>query len=420
VAVYRKRERDNLLKMRMEVMNNPGWSTLVRSVPIEKRDKVVEKLQKDVSKNIRESSMRFGPVFVESSIRDALYDEASNSPTKVTDFANVAARWSLENKKNKKNQFSDEQILRFVRFAGYKPDRALSIMKRAQPRHFKLTAMDQLVQLRTKTLFPIPTLKTLDGHSVLYMKPSRFNPKNMSTSALIDNLVYVMDTYAAPDPDNRRGMAFIANMDDWGWDNFSIEYCRAFMQILQGRAYPAKVQLFLIVNPPNWFGKVWSIMKGMLSISFQKKVHLIAGDEVGFFFMPGYEDYLPDEFLDGKASTDDMVEDFIQFRHAMEVATGRVSKRRAAFLLGNAGLKDGSGDTPSNTRKTRAQGSGMGCRSLFAFRGGSKDDNSNRPSITVKDDDDDLHIKFDHTSRSIREISNNVTHDRETAAVIVQ
>ena len=37
---------------------------------------------------------------------------------------------------------------------------------------------------------------------------------------------------------------------------------------------PAKVELFLIVNPPSWFGVIWKIMKPMLAPSFRKRVKI--------------------------------------------------------------------------------------------------------------------------------------------------
>eukprot|EP00957_Ditylum_brightwellii_P192493 14656319-Ditylum_brightwellii.AAC.1 len=55
-----------------------------------------------------------------------------------------------------------------------------------------------------------------------------------------------------------EGIGFLANMADWHFSNFS------------GRV-PVRVRLFLIVNPPSWFGKIWKIMRPMLSDDFAKK-----------------------------------------------------------------------------------------------------------------------------------------------------
>ena len=87
--------------------------------------------------------------------------------------------------------------------------------------------------------------------------------------------------------------------------------------MLQGRV-PVRVRMFLIVNPPSWFGKIWAIMKGMLAADFRKKVHMIPDSEVSKFLAPGFETYLPDEMTKGLADTDAMVKDFITYRKALE------------------------------------------------------------------------------------------------------
>jgi hypothetical protein len=150
-----------------------------------------------------------------------------------------------------------------------------------------------------------------------------------------------METYAERDPELADGIAFIANMSDWKYENFSTDYCRKFMQTLQGHKFPARVNLFLIVNPPKWFDTIWQIMKPMLSSNFQRKVHMVAEDELGFFFKQGYEKYLPDEFVEGEASTDQIVEDFITYRMAVEEATGKASPKKSLF--GKALTKKGTG-----------------------------------------------------------------------------
>merc|ERR1712125_313000 len=101
-----------------------------------------------------------------------------------------------------------------------------------------------------------------------------------------------------------EGIAFLANMNDWTFTKFSVSYCYEFMMMLQGRV-PVRVRLFLIMNP-------------MLAADFRKKVHIIPEAKLGEFLMDGYEDYLPDDFKSGKASTDDMVNDFIDYRKLVE------------------------------------------------------------------------------------------------------
>jgi hypothetical protein len=91
------------------------------------------------------------------------------------------------------------------------------------------------------------------------------------------------------------------------------------------------LSLFLIVNPSQWFGSVWNIIKPMLSTRFQEKVHMIPEDELGFLLEAGYERYLPDEFVKDKAPTDELVQDFITFQQRLETVTSKVIKRSIFF-----------------------------------------------------------------------------------------
>ena len=60
----------------------------------------------------------------------------------------------------------------------------------------------------------------------------------------------------------------------------------------------------------------------MLSADFQKCVHIIPNSQLGVFFGDGYRAYLPDDMSGGNCSTDDMIQDFIEYRKYVEyVAT---------------------------------------------------------------------------------------------------
>merc|ERR1712048_925461 len=140
----------------------------------------------------------------------------------------------------------------------------------------------------------------------------------MGTKEIIDNLAYCMTTMvSSKEKNSKEGIAFLANMDDWSFSNFSISYCHNFMMMLQGKI-PVRVRLFLIVNPPSWFGKIWSIMKPMLAADFRKKVHMIPDSQLEEFLADDYQTYLPDDVSKGMVDTDVMVEDFIAFRKNVE------------------------------------------------------------------------------------------------------
>ena len=143
----------------------------------------------------------------------------------------LRADWKEDANANEYNQFmTGEMILRFFRQcqevdAEKKQLAIWRAMKGYDVRYLSLTAQGLERQLLTKTLFPIPGLKTLDGHSVFYMKPSRFSPLQTSTSEIIDNLVYCIQTMLEDETSSTDGIGFVANMDDWTMKHFSLDYC---------------------------------------------------------------------------------------------------------------------------------------------------------------------------------------------------
>jgi len=190
-------------------------------------------------------------------------------------------------------------------------------MKKYEKRYLSISAVKLEEQLMTQTLFVVPNLHSKDGHDFFYMQPSRYHPKQTPTETIIDNLAYCMQVMSEKEKSETEGIAFLANMDGWTFQNFSISYCMNFMMMLQGRV-PVRVRLFLIVNPPAWFGKIWSIMKSMLAADFRKKVHMIPGHRLSEFLEEGFEEYLPDKIASGKAPTDAMVSDFVAYRKFIE------------------------------------------------------------------------------------------------------
>jgi len=235
-------------------------------------------------------------------------------------FDELKARWNK--KQNRGHEYSDKLILRFARCSPglkkFNADASFKVMESFDPRYLSLTADSLESQLRSQTLFVLPEVQSIDGHDVFYMKPARYFPKKTSTAQIIDNLVYCMQTMAeTKEKSDAEGIAFLANMDDWSFTNFSISYCHEFMMVLQGRI-PLRVRMFLIVNPPWWFGRIWSIMKGMLSKDFQKKVAIIPESDLGTYLASDYKKLLPDEMKCGEANTDKMVNDYIAYRKYVE------------------------------------------------------------------------------------------------------
>eukprot|EP00535_Pseudo-nitzschia_heimii_P013046 CAMPEP_0197193024 /NCGR_PEP_ID=MMETSP1423-20130617/26276_1 /TAXON_ID=476441 /ORGANISM="Pseudo-nitzschia heimii, Strain UNC1101" /LENGTH=269 /DNA_ID=CAMNT_0042646073 /DNA_START=85 /DNA_END=894 /DNA_ORIENTATION=+ len=262
---------------------------------------------------------RFAPSNDERTIQEQI---SSLTEKERECFENLKAKWSNRTSEDSFD-LDDKMILRFAYCSPgsekFNEKTAWKVMEKFERRFLELKAVDLEEQLMSKTLFPIPGLKTLEGgHDVFYMRPSRYFPKKTTTEAIVNNLGYCMTSMQDGNEKNtREGIGFVANMDDWKMENFSFDYCLQFMNMLQGKI-PVRVRMFLIVNPPGWFGTIWSIMKPMLSKDFRKKVNVIPEAKLSKYLSEGFEDFLPDEFAGGRASTDDIVKDFVAYRKSIE------------------------------------------------------------------------------------------------------
>jgi len=237
-------------------------------------------------------------------------------------FDNLRKKWDEKFPDDSKT-LNDEMLLRFAYCSPgdkkFNEKAAWKVMNNYQKHFLTLKAVDIEEQLLSKTLFPIPGLKTLEGgYDVFYMRPSRYFPKKTPTKDIVDNLGYCMASMQDGNEKNsKEGIGFVANMDDWKMTNFSVDYCLQFMNMLQGKI-PVRVRMFLIVNPPGWFGTIWKIMKPMLGKDFRRKVHVVPETELSNYLAKGFETFLPDELTDGGASTDGIVKDFVAYRKSVE------------------------------------------------------------------------------------------------------
>lgn len=278
-------------------------------------DNVDHKLiYKDALEKLGAGPLRFAPTD-EKTIAEQI---AALSEEEKACFDELKERW---NKKDRGHKYSDAMILRFARCSPgpkkFAVEPAFKVMKNFNPRYLELDAEKLEAQLMTKTLFVLPHLKSSEGHDVFYMKCSRYWPKVTSTEQIIDNLVYCMESMVEKQKSCEEGIAFLANMNDWGFSNFSVSYCHQFMMTLQGRV-PVRVRMFLIVNPPSWFGQIWRIMKPMLCYDFRKKVHIIPETELHNFLAGDFKKDLPDDLECGGADTEGLVKDYVAYRKFIE------------------------------------------------------------------------------------------------------
>jgi CRAL/TRIO domain len=160
------------------------------------------------------------------------------------------------------------------------------------------------------------------------MRLSRHAAKTSSSNSvsMLENVAYVLSTMMEREEPCTKGICAMFNMKDFGMSNFATDYWFQLMTLLQGQKVPVRVNLLLIVNAPDWFGtSIWKIMKPMLSADFSKRVKMIYESELSKHLADGFEQYLPNEMSSGQACTDEMVNDFCEYRKAVEAAQGHVS-----------------------------------------------------------------------------------------------
>jgi CRAL/TRIO domain len=99
-----------------------------------------------------------------------------------------------------------------------------------------LTVSNLEHQLRKKTLFSVPGLKTKDGYDVLYMRPKRYAPSTTPINIILDNLAYCMNCMLEKETACRDGIVVLANMDDWTMKHYGSDYwmkvCHRFFDFI--------------------------------------------------------------------------------------------------------------------------------------------------------------------------------------------
>jgi len=213
-------------------------------------------------------------------------------------------------------------ILRFLRASPgakkFNVKCAYKVMKKYQEWSVQLdlpnlTASRVADQLQTQCLV-IPGSLTKQGHSILYMRPAKYFPATYPLEDLMRSLVYLLERMTEREKTATEGLAFMANMADWGWSNFSVRYAKNFFDTMQGR-FPCRVRLFLIVDPPSWFGAIWRLIRPMMSADFAAKVFLPKREEL-HNFIDGAQN-IPKE-LGGTLDLPECLNAFIKYRQYVE------------------------------------------------------------------------------------------------------
>merc|ERR1711916_423280 len=114
-----------------------------------------------------------------------------------------------------------------------------------------------------------PKLVTVEGRRCMFMRPSRFFPSKMKTQDVINLLQYMTQRLTEDIRTQFTGFTFVADLGNWKMANFSQSY--AFTWFLTMLVMPVRMENFIIIDAPPWFGAIWAIIRSAMSQSFREK-----------------------------------------------------------------------------------------------------------------------------------------------------
>lgn len=217
--------------------------------------------------------------------------------------------------------YEDSLIHRFACYYNYDLEDAKVALEQNQDNHLlRLQMRGSLMRQFDKgALFPLSGLKTkADGSEVVYFRPSRFDPDTCLTSLLIKNVCYVLNDLSSTEEQCRNGVAFVANMKSFSTKHYHEEFWLELLDVLQGKVVPTTISLFLILDPPTWFGRIWRNLKTQMSPEFAKKVRLTETEDLADYFHKGYQNYMPGDIAGCWCKASEMVEDYVDKRIFLE------------------------------------------------------------------------------------------------------
>jgi hypothetical protein len=117
-----------------------------------------------IEKELADGPFRFAPKD-ERSVEEQI---ASLTPDEKQCFNSLKEKWE---QKHPESPFSDYMYLRFARCSPgtkkFQEKASFKVMKKFDKRYLELTAESLESQLKTNTLFPVPGLKSKEGHDMV-------------------------------------------------------------------------------------------------------------------------------------------------------------------------------------------------------------------------------------------------------------
>ncbi len=171
--------------------------------------------------------------------------------------------------------FTFEFLCAGARAAEFKAKRAIKILS-AYHNYYKkevngprILISDVESMVLDGVLLVHPKLVSTAGLRVMLMRPARYFPSKTPTSDVIKLLSYMTQRLVEDVGAQINGFTFVADLGTWKMENFSRSY--AMTWFLSMLVMPVKLESFIIIDAPSWFGAIWAVIKHAMSRSFQSK-----------------------------------------------------------------------------------------------------------------------------------------------------
>lgn len=238
--------------------------------------------------------------------------------------------------------WSDETLLRVFIWVDFDLERAITMLRGMALSHWdnlalRVDARRLADDFASRAVIPLPGIITkasapisLDCATVIYIRPSRFfavsDPLRLVTYTM--NCMY--DRYVQDAPLSAslsQPIILLVNLKGYyvsssrQQDSFGLEHWISLLCLIQGKRGPVQAERLWLVNASSEFDDFWQAQvqsfcdeNGFASrVSFIKKSRHLSQ-----VLESGYEVDLPKDFRNGKASTRELVSDFLNYRRALE------------------------------------------------------------------------------------------------------
>mmetsp|Transcript_40380 Transcript_40380/g.97491 ORF Transcript_40380/g.97491 Transcript_40380/m.97491 type:complete len:287 (-) Transcript_40380:150-1010(-) len=283
------------------------------------------------AKSIRSSSERGSQITIDTSASSSFNSqsppfeqevEASGFPSSYFKNEELECLSRLkEICQEKQLDASNQLICRFAIFHGFNVKRASrAIAKNHDHPYLNLRLEEELAQYikTTKTLFPLPGLKSAMGSDVIYWHPSSYLPSASSNRLLVESMCYLLNDMNQTIDQCRNGILMIVNMDGYKMKNFHRDTQMRLTKVTEGQVVPTSIVQILIVNPPTFFETIWKVVRPAFSSLFSKRIHFIKSNKLGNYLMEGYEADLPDDFVATGRNAGELVERWLAMKKLEE------------------------------------------------------------------------------------------------------